>query len=83
MTARHYVEISLRLDTIDNPSSLAIVLGVELVGVVCLPASLFLRLALCVSMIGLALVGGVGVISARLMASKCEMDKTAWRGAAR
>ena len=57
--------------------SLAIVLGVEFVGVTCLPASLLLRLALCESVMGPFLGGGVGVTSARLMASKCEIDKTA------
>ena len=62
---------------------LAIVLGVEFVGVTCLPASLLLRLALCVSVMRPVLGGGVSVTSAKLMASRCEMDKTAWCGAAK
>ena len=57
--------------------SLAIVLGVEFVGVACLPASLLLRLALCESVMEPVLGGGVDVTSDRLMASRCEMDKTA------
>ena len=57
--------------------SLAIVLGVELVDVICRPASLLLRLALCESVMGPVLGGGVSVTSARLMTSRCEMDKMA------
>ena len=48
--------------------------GVVLVWAACLPASLVLRLALCVSLMGSFLACGVGVVSARLM--------TAWFGAA-
>ena len=57
--------------------------GYVLVLVDCFPASLRLRLALCVSVVVSFLECGGGVVSAKLMASRREIDMTAWCGAAR
>ena len=65
-------------------ASLVFVLGDGLVWVwvACLPALLLLLLALWGSMMGSSLACGVGVVSARLMVARRDIDMTAWFGAA-